>query len=203
MISKTDVVTCDQVEMLRLITIHMIQTRHVHRALMKSTSFLKSKLDINQLGSPPSCSLHSCLMVFTASLGSPSLFKVLWNVTSSTILSSAIPRKSLMVLCAVPAGLYALFTLHFFFWRVDSTAEWCEWISAKPLRSTFAAASWFTGDSTAGFCIACSCCFKAFIHSFFPLSSSLYAATCCSLCWTRSPISLASCWAWASYSSLS
>lgn len=63
--------------------------------------------------SPPSCFLHSCLMVFTASLGSPSLFKVLWNVTSLTILSSAIPRKSLMMLRAVPASLYALFKLHF------------------------------------------------------------------------------------------
>ena len=52
-------------------------------------------------------------MVFTGSLGSLSLSKVLWNVTSLTILSSAITRKSLMVLRAVPASLYAFFKLHF------------------------------------------------------------------------------------------
>ena len=49
-------------------------------------------------------------MVFTGSLGSPSFSKVLWNVTSLTILSSAIPIKSLMVLRAVPASLYAFFS---------------------------------------------------------------------------------------------
>ena len=53
-------------------------------------------------------------MVFTGSLGSPSFSKVLWNVTSLTVLSSAIPIKSLMVLRAVPASLYAFFKLHFF-----------------------------------------------------------------------------------------
>ena len=53
-------------------------------------------------------------MVFTGSLGSPSFSKVLWNVTSLTILSSVVPIKSLTVLRAVPTSLYAFFKLHLF-----------------------------------------------------------------------------------------
>ena len=47
------------------------------------------------------------------------------------------------------------------------------WILAGSLQSTFAAASWFSGDGIAGFCFSLSCCSKAFIRSSFHLSSSL------------------------------
>ena len=62
--------------------------------------------------SPPSCFLRFCSMFFTASLGSPSLSKVL---TLLTILSSANTKKVSdgAACCAVPASLYAFFKLHF------------------------------------------------------------------------------------------
>ena len=63
---------------------------------------------------------------------------VLSYVRSLTMRSSAIPRKSRIVLLGVPASRYALLRLHFRFVIIESTAEYLRWISPKSFPSTFA-----------------------------------------------------------------
>ena len=103
----------------------------------------------------PSCLRHSCSILLTESFRSPSLSRVLSYVTSFTIRSSAIPRKSLTVLRAVPASLYALFRLHFFSFIMESTAAYRRWISVRSFRSTFAALSRFVGRRVGRVSVVC------------------------------------------------
>ena len=121
----------------------------------------------------PSCLRHSCSILLTDSFGSPSLSRVLWYVISFTIRSSAMPRKSLIVLRAVPASLYALFRLHFLSFRVESTAAYRRWISVRSLPSTFAAVSWFVAAGGSEFCKVRSCCSRVLMRSSLAFNCSL------------------------------
>ena len=121
----------------------------------------------------PSCLWHSCSILLTESFGSPSLSRVLWYVTSFTIRSSATPRKSLTVLRAVPASLYALFRLHFFSFIAESTAAYRPCISVGSLRSTFAAVSWFVAADASEFCNVRSCYSRVLMRSSFAFNCSL------------------------------
>ena len=120
----------------------------------------------------PSCLRHSCSILLTESFGSPSLSRVLWYVTSFTIRSSATPRKSLTVLRAMPASLYAFYRLHFSF-IAESTAAYRRCISVRSLRSTFTVVSWFVAAGASEFCNVRSCCSRVLMRSSFAFNCSL------------------------------
>ena len=108
--------------------------------------------------SPPSCFLHSCSMVFTASLGLPASSRC-FGMSPHWQFSALLYQESIWWCCVLYLPVY----MHCL----------SRWILAGSLQSTFAAASWFAGDGIAGFCFSLSCCSKAFIRSSFYLSSSL------------------------------